>query len=152
VTRKLVVLLAVALLCAGPARASEQRPTLTELEHEVMCPTCHTLLALSHSPVADRIRVEIRRMIAEGRTKSEIKDALVADFGQEVLAEPPKNGFNLLAWVLPFAGLCIAGGVIAVLARRWVKGGGGGGAPPAAERLDPEVERRLDEELARFDG
>ena len=66
-----------------------------------MCPTCHTTLDQSSSAVADRMRTFIRARIAAGDTKSEIKSKLVDDFGEQVLASPPKRGFNLLAWVLP---------------------------------------------------
>ena len=54
-----------------------------------MCPVCGTTLELaSDSPQAIREREFIRGLIAEGRTKEEIKDALVAEFGEEVLATP----------------------------------------------------------------
>jgi cytochrome c-type biogenesis protein CcmH/NrfF len=151
----LAALLALVLL-AGPAWASEERPTLEELERELICPTCETTLAVSSSPIADRMRVFIRQRIAAGDTKSEIKAALVAEFGEEVLAAPPKRGFNLLAWVLPLAGLALAALALGVLARRWLApradrptpdGSTNGRAP-----LDPDLERRLDEELARFEG
>ena len=102
--RFLVVALA-ALALAAPAGASEQHPTLAELEGEVICLTCHTTLDMSNSPFADRMRVFIRGRIAAGDTKSEIKSKLVAQFGKAFLAEPPKRGFDLLAWVLPIGGL-----------------------------------------------
>lgn len=154
--RALLLALALTLAAAGGAWASEQEPTLAELEKELICPTCQTTLELSNSPVAERMRVFIRERIAAGDTKSEIKDALVAQFGEAVLAAPPKSGFNLLAWVLPLAGGAIAAGAVAVALRRWSRlrpeGEGGmqseNGRPP----LDPELERRLDDELARFDG
>lgn len=61
-----ILLLALMLMLAAPALASERHPTLAELEHEVMCPTCHTLLELSQAPVAQRMRAFIRRRIAAG--------------------------------------------------------------------------------------
>jgi cytochrome c-type biogenesis protein CcmH len=142
------------LLVASPATASERHPTLAELEHEVMCPTCHQLLELSHAPVADRIRVFIRTRIDAGDTKSEIKRQLVSEFGEGVLAAPPTRGFGLLAWLLPLLGLAGTGAVIAILAWRWTR--------PILEparsvhtdsgsELDPNLARRLDEELALFD-
>ena len=103
--RALAAALAAALLAAGAAGASERQPTLAELEGEVICPTCHTLLALSSSPIAERMRAFISERIAAGDTKSEIKRKLVEQFGPSVLTEPSKHGFNLLAWVLPFVGL-----------------------------------------------
>ncbi len=158
-TRRLAVALLAALVLAAPALASEQHPTLAELEGEVYCPTCKTLLAISNAPIAERMREFIRARIDAGDTKSEIRDALVAEFGEAVLAAPPKEGFNLLAWVLPFAGLAVAGVVVGLLAWRWTRSGRGARSSRQGEpsldghrRLDPEVERRLDEELARFDG
>jgi cytochrome c-type biogenesis protein CcmH len=153
--RALLVGLVLALAAAGGAAASESQPTLPELEREVICPTCHTTLALSNSPIADRMRSFIRQRIAAGDTKSEIKAKLVAQFGESVLAAPPKRGFNLLAWVLPLAGLGIGAAALAVLARRWSQARPPEPADPSSNGrgpLDPELERRLDEELARFDA
>ena len=152
----LTAALLLALGAAGTVAASEQKPTLPELERELICPTCHESLAVSNSPIADRMRSFIRARIAAGDTKSEIKSKLVDQFGESVLAAPPKHGFNLLAWLLPFAGLGLGGAALAVLARRWSRAredavatdpSGNGRGP-----LDPELERRVDEELARFDA
>jgi cytochrome c-type biogenesis protein CcmH len=154
----LSALAAAALAVASPALASEQQPTLPELEGELVCPTCSTTLALSNAPIAERMREFIRQRIEAGDTKTEIKDALVAEFGEGVLAAPPKEGFNLLAWVLPLAGIAAAGVAVGVLAWRWAGAGKGGGRAPAGDpaangrvELEPEVARQLDEELARFD-
>jgi cytochrome c-type biogenesis protein CcmH len=154
--RALAAALLLALVAAGSAAASEQHPTLPELERELICPTCHEPLALSSSPIADRMRAFIRARITAGDTKSEIKTKLVDQFGESVLAAPPKHGFNLLAWLLPLIGLALGAVVLAVLARRWSRaratpaplGPSGNGR----SSLDPELERRVDEELARFDA
>jgi len=140
-----------ALLFAAPAAASESRPTLAELETEVVCPTCHTTLDQSSSPVAERLRVFIRARIAAGDSKSEIKDELVREFGEAILASPPKKGFNLLAWVLPPVGLAVGAGALAFLAVRWSRRRDDPDEPPIqAPRRD--VDRRIDDELARYDG
>ena len=149
-----VAMVAVCAL-AGAAAASEDNPTLAELEREVVCPTCNTTLELSSSPIAERMRLFISERIAAGDTKSEIKSKLVAQFGEAVLAAPPKEGFNLLAWVLPLAGVGLAAVALGLFARRWARSreppiddpSSNGRAP-----LDPDLERRLDEELARFDA
>jgi cytochrome c-type biogenesis protein CcmH/NrfF len=155
--RRLAVVLAVALLAAACGGGDDETPTLAELEKQFICPTCQTTLELSNAPVADRMRAFIRERIAAGDSESEISDALVAQFGEGVLAAPPKEGFNLLAWVLPLAGGAVAIGALAVALRRWSRARAepdvaatpsANGRPP----LDPELERRLDEELARFDG
>ena len=91
----------LALIGADSATASEERPTLQEIEGEVYCPTCKQLLSLSSAPVADRMREFIQERIGAGDTKSAIKAQLVDEFGQAVLAAPTREGFNVLAWVLP---------------------------------------------------
>jgi cytochrome c-type biogenesis protein CcmH len=145
---------ALLVLLASPAAASERHPTLAELEHEVMCPTCHQVLELSNAPVADRIRAFIRVRIAAGDTKSQIKRQLVNEFGEAVLAAPPARGFGLLAWLLPLLGLAVSATMIAVLAWRWTRESR---EPVSASNddsitaLDPRLARRLDDELARFD-
>jgi cytochrome c-type biogenesis protein CcmH len=109
--KRLLLVVGLALVTAAPAVASEQRPTLGELEAEVMCPTCKTLLEASDAPVADRMRVFIRNRIAAGDTKSGIKEKLVTQFGEAVLASPPKHGLNLTIWIAPMATLiggCLA--------------------------------------------
>lgn len=153
--RALALVAVLSLAAAGTAAASEERPTLAELEREVICPTCHTILALSDAPIADRMRSFIRARIAAGDTKSEIKTKLVADFGEGVLAAPPKRGFNLLAWTLPLAGGLVAAVVLGVLARRWSRAREPAAGDPSEDGrapVDPELERRLDEELARFEA
>jgi cytochrome c-type biogenesis protein CcmH/NrfF len=155
--RRLAALLVVALLAASCGGGDDESPTLAELEKKFICPTCQTTLELSNAPVADRMRGFIRERIAAGDSESEISAALVAQFGEEVLAAPPKEGFNLLAWVLPLAGAAAAIGALGVALRRWSRTRtepGAAVAPSANGRppLDPELERRLDEELARFDG
>jgi cytochrome c-type biogenesis protein CcmH len=137
-----------ALVAAGTASGSP--PNAADLEAELVCPVCETTLDQSNAPVAERMKTFIRTRIAAGDSEEEIKDALVAQFGSGVLAEPPGGGFGLLAWLLPLAGLVGGAIVIALLVRAWSRRG----PPPrpSDERLDPELERLVDDELARFDG
>jgi cytochrome c-type biogenesis protein CcmH len=149
-----VRLLAAALLAlalAVPALASEAHPTLAEMEGEVMCPVCKTTLDQSNSAAAQRIKAFIVRRIRAGDTKSEIEDRLVADFGPAILAQPPKRGFDLLAWLLPIGGLLAGAVAVGFAAWRWTRSREPEPALAAAGSLDPQLERRLDEELRRFD-
>jgi len=149
-TRKLVLALA-ALVLAGPAAASEARPTQHELESELICPTCHTTLDQSNAPVAQQMKAVIAARIAAGDTKSEIEVRLVADYGRGVLAKPDVKGFDLLAWVLPIAGLLIGAVVVGVAAWRW-SGRRGVADDVDAEPLEPELEQLVDEELRRLEA
>jgi cytochrome c-type biogenesis protein CcmH len=149
---RLLVVAVLALALAGPAAASELKPTAAELESELVCPVCDTTLDTSDAPAARRIKAYIRARIAAGDTKSEIKSKLVDQFGPTVLAVPPRKGFDWIAWLLPLGGLAVGVVVVGVLAWRWSRGRGD--EPPPLEQsgpIDPELERRLDAELARFE-
>jgi cytochrome c-type biogenesis protein CcmH len=146
----LVVALLVALVLVAPAAASESHPTLGELEGEIICPTCKTTLDQSNAPIADRMRQFISARITAGDTKNEIEQKLVDQFGPAVLAKPSTRGFNLLAWVLPFVGLGLGAAALGVLSWRWSRSRQPTPAP-AGPPLDPDLDRRVDEELARFE-
>jgi cytochrome c-type biogenesis protein CcmH len=157
--RRRALLVALVLVLGGAsgilvdgAGASSDHPSAAELEGELVCPTCKTTLDESDAPVARRMKAYIRRRIAEGATGKEIKDELVAQFGKGVLSTPPKSGFDLLAWLLPIGGIGLGAVVLAGLAWAWSRSRDDDGrGPPSDDALDPELERRVDEELARFD-
>jgi cytochrome c-type biogenesis protein CcmH len=162
VIRRLAVLLVLVVLVVAPgsvavptaAPAATPRTTLPDIEDEVMCTQCGTPLNISEAPVADRERAFIRSLIAQGRTKAEIKTALKAEYGPRVLAVPSSGGFDIAAWLVP-ALLLLAGiGGVAYAAHRWRANRGaqdGQAGPAAGEPLDAEEARRLDAELAAFD-
>jgi cytochrome c-type biogenesis protein CcmH/NrfF len=119
--RFLPALLAAALLAAPTAvqAGPPQRASLGDIENEVMCLVCGTTLNVSDSPQADRERAYIRALIAQGETKSQIKKALVAQYGQRVLATPSDSGFDLAAWIVPGLAVILAGIGIAFAVVRW---------------------------------
>jgi cytochrome c-type biogenesis protein CcmH len=144
-----VRLLVALLLIVGLTAAAEPKTTLPDVEDEVMCVECRTMLNVSSSPVADQTRAFIRARIAEGMTKEEIKAALVDEYGPAVLAEPGDTGFDLAGWLVPAAVVALAGLAVVLLARRWRRPPD---APAAAgPELDPADARRLDAELTAFD-
>lgn len=140
---------ALALLGAVPAAASELKPTPAELEAELVCPVCETTLDSSDAAVARQMKARIRERIAAGDTKSEIKAYFVDQFGTGVLAVPPRQGFGWIAWLLPLAGLAVGLVVVGALAWRWSRRRED--LPGEGEPLDPALERRLDAELARLE-
>jgi cytochrome c-type biogenesis protein CcmH len=150
--RALAISLA-ALLALAPAalgQGAEPKTNLADIEDEVMCPVCGTTLELAEAPQAERERELIRRLIDRGLGKEEVKRALVAEYGEEVLSTPDTEGFDLSAWLLPGLGLLAAAIAIAV------------GLSRARRRLDPddapgaelsaEDSARLDAELSAYDG
>jgi cytochrome c-type biogenesis protein CcmH len=155
---KLIAVLLTALIVAAPALASQRHPTLAEVEDQLMCPVCAgETLAQSDSAPAQRMKAHIQQRIRQGWTRSRIIDEEVAIWGKRILAAPPRHGFDLLAWALPLVGILGAAGVIGLLAWRWSRGREEPEHLPGpwslnGRPLDPELERKLDEELARFDG
>ena len=148
--RLLLALAAVLVLAPAAAAAC---PSAADLEDELICPTCKTTLDQSDAPVARRMKERIAQRAADCASKEQIKDEFVADFGPGVLAAPPREGFHWLAWVLPPAGLLAAAGVISLLVWRWSRSRPAEASGESNGRLplDPELERRLDRELARYD-
>jgi cytochrome c-type biogenesis protein CcmH len=143
-----LALLAGALVMCGAAAAAGP-PNAADLEADLVCPVCETTLDQSNSPVALRMKAFVRARIAAGDNEQEIKDALVDQFGPAVLATPRKSGFGLLAWLLPLGALIVGAIAVGLLIRSWSRQ-----RAPAddAQPLDPQLERLVDDELARFDG
>jgi cytochrome c-type biogenesis protein CcmH len=153
--RRGIVAIAVALLAAAaPAYAAAPQTTLADVEDEVMCPICGTLLELSSSPQAERERAFISGRIAEGRTKAEIKDELSSEYGDRVLALPAGSGFDLTAYLVPAIAFLLAALAVTISIRRWrgrsgPSGRGGDGGTP--EPPSGEEAERLKADLARYD-
>jgi cytochrome c-type biogenesis protein CcmH len=139
---KALGLVLLVLAAGGPA-------SLPDIEDEVMCVQCKTALNVSTSAVADQERAFIRRQIALGKDKQQVKAALVDEFGPGVLAQPEEKGFSLAAYLVPIALALLALAGLVVAARRWRR------RPPEAaaapEPLDDDDARRLDAELAAYD-
>jgi cytochrome c-type biogenesis protein CcmH len=148
--KRFVLAAALALVAVATASASEQKPTAAELESELVCPVCDSTLDTSNAEIARRMKTFIRVRIAAGDTKSEIKAKLVDQFGPRVLAVPPRKGFDWLAWLLPLAGIGVAGAIVGAIAWSWSRASTDT-SPPHEPALDPEQERRLDDELDRFE-
>jgi cytochrome c-type biogenesis protein CcmH len=144
-------LLLAALAAPGAALAAEcPKTTLGDIEDEVMCSICGTPLGLAaEAPQAQRERVFIEELIADCRSKDEIKRALVAQFGESVLALPGDAGDDdgledVLVYVIPAVGLLLAAGGIALALNRWrgrPRADKPATAAPDASRVDADMER-----------
>ena len=147
--------LALALLAATalPAAAATPQTSLSEISSEVMCPVCGTLLELAESPQAQREKVFVERLVRAGKSKGEIKDALVAEYGQEVLALPKDSGFELSAYVVPIIAFVIAAIALAFGVAKWRRAGGGSDDEERPRPRGPSAaeDERLDADLARYD-
>jgi cytochrome c-type biogenesis protein CcmH len=160
-----LIALLIALLAApfalalGPATATASaapapRASLTDIESDVMCTSCREPLEVAQSPQADSERAYIRGLIAQGETKSQILNNLVAQYGTAVLGKPPAHGFNLTVYIIPPAILVFGAAILAFTLPRWRRRTRAAARAPAepVETLDPADAERLDQELSQFRG
>jgi cytochrome c-type biogenesis protein CcmH/NrfF len=150
---RLALVAVVGLLALAPAAAAQDCPktSLGDIEDEVMCPVCGTPLGLAtEAPQAQDERAYIQELIARCKSKDEIKQALVAEFGEGVLALPGDQGDDdlgdVLVYVVPALGLALAAGGIAFAVVRWRRRAEP--ARPAAAGADGS---RLDDDMERYE-
>ena len=147
-----IAVAAVALALAPAALACVPRASQASLETKLVCIQCHTTLDESSSPFANELKGEVARRIALCQSEQTILDAMVAEFGPSVLSTPQTHGFDLIAWILPIGGILLGAGALALGARYWSRGRTAAvDEPVPGSGLDAEDERRVDEELERFE-
>ena len=150
----LIALVALAALPAVAAAQTCPRTSVADVEDEVMCPVCGTPLALaSEAPQAERERAFIQRLVDDCRSKDEVKQALVAEFGDRVLALPGDQGDDslgdVLVYVIPAVGIALAAAGIAFAVVRWRRRRPGDGQSGPA--LASAEGARLDDDMNRYD-
>lgn len=117
----LVVVVAGALAVGVTDRdATTESERIQHIAESVRCPTCRgQSVADSDAPAAANVRTEIERRVVEGESDDEIRDALVARFGDSIRLNPPRSGVAGLVWVLPVAGVAFAAAGLVFAFRRW---------------------------------
>ena len=150
--RRALALVAAVLALAAPAVAAEapRRFNPTDAYREIRCPTCNTPLDVSNAPVAQRMKAFILERWERGWSKQQVVDALVEEFGREVLTTPPKSGFDLVAWVVPGLGVVAGLGALGLLAALWTRRRREAAPEPAP--VSDADSARLERELERFGG
>jgi cytochrome c-type biogenesis protein CcmH/NrfF len=154
VRRALVALALAAVLGAAPpgAAAACPRASLPNIESQVMCLVCGVPLSLADSPQASRERDFINGLIDRCESTSQIKAALVAQYGPRVLALPKDSGFSAAAYVVPVLALLLGLGVAALAVRWWASGRAEPAEPATAPAPSRADSRRLEAEMARWDS
>ncbi len=146
---------ALCLVAPGPAAAATcPKTSLGDVEDEVMCVVCGTPLGLAtEAPQANRERALIQRQVDSCKSKQQIKDRLVAEYGRKVLALPESSGFDLASYLVPALAVILGAGAVTASAIQWRRvrrrgddtgGDGGPGADPstaASERLQTDLDR-----------
>jgi cytochrome c-type biogenesis protein CcmH len=147
--RRRALAIALAVFALGGVAAPAFAVTAQQIYRETRCPTCNTPLDVSTSPAAQAIKDFIQVRIAKGQSEEQILAALEAEFGREVLATPPKEGFDLVAWIVPI--VLVVGGLCAIplVTRSWARRRH---SDTPAPEISPEDAARLDDELKNHPG
>ena len=145
----LVVLAAWVAMALAPAADAVgcEKTSLIDIQDEVMCVICGVPLVNAGGPQSEDVRDFIRERVEKCETKDQIKNALVVEFGTEVLATPQKSGFDLTAYLVPVIALIAVLGAIIAGAVGWKRNRTGDEAAPATTAEDDE----LDSDLRRYD-
>jgi cytochrome c-type biogenesis protein CcmH len=158
--RTAAALVAIAATALAPATAiatadTAPKASLTDIENDVMCVSCHEPLAVAQSPQAIAERNYVRALIAQGKTKAQIEQALVGQYGPAVLGKPPAHGFNLTVYILPPLILIAGIGTLVLLLPKWrrrSRANAKARTPSPEPSIATADAHRLDEELRRYGG
>jgi len=164
----LAALICLAWLGSG-AVAAQDAPTsgpveevtlndVNEVARDLWCPLCSGVrLDACELKACDQMKDVIAIKLAEGEDAASIKDYFIEQYGPQVLGEPPREGFNWLAWILPFVALALGGVFLWRQTARMMRpaaetsAADSGAAPPGAQKqTEDDYARKLDEELARY--
>jgi cytochrome c-type biogenesis protein CcmH len=142
-----LLLLATALVLGPgggvPAAGPEVDDRVREIASELRCVVCQNLsVADSPSDLAKEMRNVVRDQVQQGKSREEVQAYFVSRYGEYVLLAPPKRGFNLLVWGLPFLAVVAGGGVVYLVARRWTEQ-----TPGDRPTVDPVYAERVRREL-----
>ena len=142
-----IALTAVAAWAATSTKSVDDQ-VVHEVASQLRCVVCQSLsVADSPSETANQMRAIIRERLAAGESPEQVRAYFVAKYGDWILLSPPRSGFTLLVWVVPFVGLGIGLVLVAVVVRRWSR------APQAAvpSQIDPAVRERIRREMSQMD-
>ncbi|MEK7354567.1 MAG: cytochrome c-type biogenesis protein [Chloroflexota bacterium] len=149
----LLVAMLVILVPATPAYAL----TSKDIQKELMCQCgCTMVVDVCECETANQIRAKITELMDQGQDKAQIIDYFVKQYGEKMLSSPTKKGFNLVAWILPFAAVAVGGTAIFFILRAWVLKGRSGSeqavtlVQPVSAQESEEYRGRLAEELKKY--
>jgi cytochrome c-type biogenesis protein CcmH len=148
----LLVALVVLLPSAPLAQAVQPRVSLTAVEMQYMCTSCHEPLPLAQSPQAQSEKQYLASLVDQGLSAKQIQHQMVAQYGVAVLGKPPAHGFNLTIYILPPAILLIGIAGLLYALPKWRERSrlAATQEPESAPALSASDAKRLDEDIARF--
>ena len=147
-----VILLVIVLFLFSPARANAA--TVSDVSQHLICQCGCTMVLLncSHTECASReaMTTVIGERLAQGQSETQITQFFVAEYGEQVLAAPPKKGFNLTAWLTPLVALLFGAVVVYLSLKKWVRPETSSQTDAIVGENDEKYQRQLDKELEEF--
>jgi cytochrome c-type biogenesis protein CcmH len=126
-----------------PAASKVDEQTVHEVASELRCVVCQSLsVADSPSETANQMRGIIRERLAAGDSPEQVRAYFVTKYGNWILLSPPKSGFTLLVWVVPFVALAIGLVLVAVTVRRWSRAPQPAASSPSRPRIASALRSR----------
>ena len=153
-TRRILLLtgltmVAVAALGAAPSGRPVTEDQVRDVAANLRCVVCQSLsVADSPSETANQMRAIVRERLAAGETPEQVTAYFVEKYGTWILLAPPRRGFDLLVWVVPFVGLALGLVLVGLAMRRWSRRSAA--VPPAA--VDEATRERIRREMAELDS
>ena len=134
----------VALSCIPSQEASPEEQRAQQLNETIMCPVCPgESIDQSQNLLAAQMREIVNEKLAEGWTDEQIRDFFIERYGPSVLLEPPREGLDLVAWLLPAAGVIGAAAALFLALRAMTRDRRSG----QEDRVKADMP---DEELSRY--
>ncbi len=151
----LILSLSIALLPVIPVMGADP-VSVDDIARQLVCQCgCNSVLNnCTHVDCSSRegMTTLIKQKLDQGQSPDQIIQSFVAQYGEKVLSSPPKRGFNLTAWILPFAAILIGAGVIYLAVKKWVKQGEQSHSEKVtgSQELNEKYQQRLEKELQEF--
>ena len=123
----------------------------------VRCPVCQEPIALNDAAPTQAVQMRqfIRQELQRGKSEDQVRQELARPqpygYGPSILLAPPQQGFDLLAWIVPFGAVAAGAVLVLLVARRWTGAGAERDTPAPAASANPALQRyedELDRELA----
>jgi cytochrome c-type biogenesis protein CcmH len=147
----LIALAATVTPAVATAAQVRQRASVQQMYNDLMCVLCHESLAVAQSAESYQERALVRQYVAQGLTVKQIENQMVTQYGEGVLAQPPKHGFSLLVYIIP--PVVVLAGILLLFytVPRWRRKAAAGREAAGARDgpgISEQESKRLDEELA----
>ena len=154
-SRVVGVLLVIAAVLAAAGLASAQQPArpasvseqlVYDVASELRCVVCQNLsVADSPSEMAGQMRAIVRERLAAGESPAQVRAYFVERYGDWILLAPPRRGFTLLVWVVPYVAALLGIALVAVLVTRWTRRRPAP-PPPVDAAMRERIRREMEQE------